>query len=196
MKAHPNYDEFWQKRSILPHLKDIDHAIMTVGGWFDAEDLYGPLNIYKTVEKNSPGSYNTIVMGPWSHGDWSREKGFQAVSNVYFGDSISTYYQKEIEFDFFNHFLKGEGDGKTGLPEAYMFDTGKKEWKKYAVWPPKDIPPVTLFFTEEGKIIFNESGASQEHFFEYISDPSKPVPYSEDTRIIASPSLAAGSEPN
>ena len=189
LKEHPNYDAFWQKRSILPHLKGIDHAVMTVGGWFDAEDLYGPLNIYKTVEKNCPEAYNTIVMGPWSHGDWARERGFQAVSNVYFGDSISTFYQREIEFDFFTYFLKGRTNGNNALPlpEAYMFDTGIKEWKKFEAWPPKDIPPVTLFFTEEGKILFNEQPKSQNHYFEYTSDPAKPVPYSEDIKTVFTP---------
>ncbi|UZR93270.1 CocE/NonD family hydrolase [Chondrinema litorale] len=187
LKEHPNYDEFWQKRSILPHLNGIDHALMTVGGWFDAEDLYGPLNIYKTVEQNCPKAYNTIVMGPWSHGDWSREKGFQAVSNVYFGDSISTFFQREIEFDFFNHFLKASGDGKSGLPEAYMFDTGIKEWKKFDVWPPVDIPPVNLYFTEEGKIVFEEPTSTKDFAFEYVSDPSKPVPYTEDIKIVFTP---------
>ena len=187
LKEHPNYDEFWQKRSILPHLNDIDHAIMTVGGWFDAEDLYGPLNIYKTVERNCEKAYNTIVMGPWSHGDWSREKGYQAVSHVYFGDSISTFYQREIEFDFFNHFLKGEANGNTGLPEAYMFDTGIKKWQKFDVWPPKNIPSVNLYFTKEGKIVFNEPTENQDHFFEYTSDPAKPVPYSEDIKTVFTP---------
>ena len=27
------------KRDLLPHLKNIKHAVMTVGGWFDVEDL-------------------------------------------------------------------------------------------------------------------------------------------------------------
>jgi predicted acyl esterase len=59
---HPNYDEFWQKRSILPHLKNVKTNVMTVGGFFDAEDLYGPLNIYRELEKNNPDMFNTIVM--------------------------------------------------------------------------------------------------------------------------------------
>ena len=97
---HPDYDAFWQKRSLLPHLRDISHAVLTVGGLFDAEDLYGPLNIYKTIEKHNPKAQNRIVMGPWSHGDWAREKGQQKVNHIYFGDSISTYYQKNIEHPF------------------------------------------------------------------------------------------------
>lgn len=124
---HPNYDEFWQNRSILPHLQDIDHAVLTVGGWYDAEDLYGPLNIYKTIEKNCPKANNTIVMGPWTHGGWSRERGQQTVNHIYYGDSISTYYQQEIEAPFFNYHLKGKE--KPAIAEAIMFDTGTKEWK-------------------------------------------------------------------
>ena len=89
---HPNYDAFWQARNLLPHLKGVDHAVMTVGGLFDAEDLYGPLNIYKNIEKNNPGTYNTLVMGPWSHGDWHREKGKQIINHIHFGDSIATFF--------------------------------------------------------------------------------------------------------
>lgn len=175
---HPNYDEFWQKRSILPHLQDVDHAVMVVGGWFDAEDLYGPLNIYKTIEKNNPNTFNTLVMGPWSHGDWARERGAQVVNHIYFGDSISTFYQKEIERPFFNHFLK-EGKEKPNLPEAYMFDTGIKEWKKFDVWPPENAQ-YTLTFKEDGQLLINEEGDSKA-VFEYVSDPKKPVPYTSFT---------------
>ncbi len=179
---HPNYDEFWQQRSISPHLKKIDHAILTVGGWFDAEDLYGPLNIYKAIEKNNPSADNTIVMGPWSHGDWSREKGFQAVNHIYFGDSISTYYQKKIEAPFFNFYLKGKGE--FSLPEAYMFDTGTKTWNSFDTWPPKDISPVTLTFGKEGKLLINET-TQPETRFTYISDPEKPVPYRSEISSIS-----------
>ena len=171
---HPNYDDFWQKRNILPHLVGIDHAVLTVGGWFDAEDLYGPLNIYKTIERNNPKSFNSIVMGPWSHGDWSREKGYQAVNHIYFGDSISTFYQKNIEMPFFNYYLKGKGEIK--LPEAYMFDTGIKQWKSFDVWPPVDIPVATLRFETDGRLLINEYPV-EESGFTYISDPNKPIPY-------------------
>lgn len=175
---HPNYDEFWQKRSILPHLKDVEHAVMTVGGFFDAEDLYGPLNIYKSIEKSSPNTWNTIVMGPWSHGDWARERGFQQVNHIYYGDSISTFYQKEIERTFFNYVLKGQG--AMNLPEAYMFDTGAKEWFKFEEWPPKEIPAYKLYFEENGRLSLNEPTNTQA-VFDYVSDPAKPVPYVSQT---------------
>jgi putative CocE/NonD family hydrolase len=175
---HRTYDDFWQKRSILPHLKNVNHAVMTVGGWFDAEDLYGPFNIYKAIEKSSPNAENSIVIGPWSHGAWAREKGKTTHNHIYFGDSISTFYQKEIERNFFAHHLKGEKTEK--LPEAYMYDTGIKSWKTFDTWPPKNIPQVKLYFGENGKLGVN-SPTNQKAVFEYISDPSKPVPYTSQT---------------
>jgi len=176
---HPNYDEFWKKRSIIPHLKNVNHAVMTVGGWFDAEDLYGPLTIYKTVEKNNQSKgYNTLVMGPFGHGRWSRETGPTLHSNVYFGDSIATFYQTQIEQKFFNHFLKGTGDGKTGLPEAYMFDTGLKKWDQFATWPPKEAQKKKLFLASSGNLI--EKTPTQVTSVAFVSDPTKPVPYTED----------------
>ena len=175
---HPNYDDFWQKRSLLPHLKNVNHAVMTVGGWFDAEDLYGPLNIYKTIEATSPNAYNTLVMGPWAHGGWANEQGKTTHNHIYFGDSISTFYQREIERKFFAFTLKGEG--QPNLPEAYMFDTGKKEWKQFDVWPPKEYAPLKLYFAENGKLFVNQP-TPKEAVFEYLSDPAKPVPYTSQT---------------
>jgi len=172
--SHPNYDEFWQKRSLLPHLKNVNHAVMTVGGWFDAEDLYGPLNIYKTIEKTSPNAQNTIVMGPWAHGGWARETGKTTHNHIYFGDSISTNYQRTIERDFFAHYLKDKKINK--LPEAYMYDTGAKKWETFDVWPPENIKPVKLYFGKNGTLGINQP-MDDNAVFEYTSDPAKPVPY-------------------
>lgn len=183
--THPNYDEFWQKRSIIPHLKNVNHAVMTVGGWFDAEDLYGPLNIYKNLERNNPKmKSNTIVMGPWSHGNWAREPGSQMVNHIYYGDSLSTFYQRDIETPFFEHHLKGAS--MEALPEAYMFDTGVKAWSKFAQWPPRD-KQVTFSFGKNEELLVNKSGDASASF-SYLSDPAKPVPFrSEITPVTFTP---------
>lgn len=171
--SHPNYDDFWQKRNLLPHLKNVKHAVMTVGGWFDAEDLAGPLNIYKTIEKTSPKANNTIVMGPFSHGGWSRENGKQYHNDIYFGDSIATYYQKNIEYKFFNHYLKGNSKQAATLPEAIMFDTGNKKWNEMQNWPPSKAEKVKMYLSANGKIALSKPATNQ--FSEYYSDPNKPV---------------------
>ncbi|MBC8112441.1 MAG: CocE/NonD family hydrolase [Verrucomicrobia bacterium] len=174
---HPNYDEFWQQRNILPHLKNVKHAVLTVGGWFDSEDLYGPLNVYKTLEKNNPGITNILTVGPFGHGRWSRETGRTLHGDIYFGDSLATFYQKEIEARFFNDFLKG--NGKTSLPEAYLFDTGKKEYRKFDKYPIPTAKKTNLYFQENGKLGFTAPSGSNS-FSEYVSDPAKPVPSHED----------------
>tara|TARA_R110001606_G_scaffold77657_3_gene179460 strand:+ start:523 stop:2403 length:1881 start_codon:yes stop_codon:yes gene_type:complete len=183
LKEHPNYDEFWQQRGIIQHLENIKPAVMTVGGWFDAEDLYGPLNTYGHIERNS-SNYNTIVMGPWSHGDWSKETKRQAIGNVYFGDDISKFYQENIETRFFNHFLKGEGT-TTNLPEAYVFDTGTKEWKTFDAWPPQNTSKETYSLQRNQRL--GQIATREYSFQEFISDPKKPVPYSEDIKMVFTP---------
>ena len=178
LKEHSSYDEFWQKRGLLQHLKNIKPAVMIVGGWFDAEDLYGPLNTYSTIEKSSK-NYNTIVMGPWSHGDWARNSEKQIIGNINFGDSISGFYQKNIEANFFRHFLKNNGKGENKLPEAYVFDTGRKEWKTYDAWPPKNTEKQQFYLQPQQKLTKNAGAVS---FEEFISDPKKPAPHSEDIK--------------
>lgn len=183
---HPNYDEVWQSKGIIQHLNKVPSSVATmiVGGWFDAEDLYGPLETYKKIEKNQPNNYNTLVFGPWDHGGWSRNKVANKVGNYYFGDSISLKFQKEVETKFFNHFLKENGSKNSGLPEAYVFDTGKKQWKSYDVWPPKGAQKQTFFLSENQELTTDKKSTSKINF---ISDVKRPVPYSEDIKTVFTP---------
>ncbi len=177
LMEHANYDAYWQARNILPHLKSIKPAVMTVGGWFDAEDLYGPLKIYEAVEKSSPGAYNILVMGPWYHGGWAGSDG-DALGHVRFGSKTGVFYRENIEFPFFNYHLKGKGELK--LPEAYVFETGTNIWRSYDAWPPKNAAAKSLYFHPGGRLSFEppaESAAASAAFDEYVSDPAKPVPY-------------------
>lgn len=185
LKEHPNYDELWQSRGLIQHLdKSKSHvATMIVGGWFDAEDLYGPLETYKNIEKHTDG-YNTMVFGPWDHGRWARRSERNLVGNYYFGDSISTFFQDKIETKFFNHFLKGDGDSNSGLPEAYVFDSGRKEWKEYDSWPPKGVEKQAMFLSENQELTAEQKGAVG---IQFISDIKKPVPYSEDVKSVFTP---------
>jgi len=173
LMKHPNYDEFWQARNLRPHLKNIKPAVMTVGGWFDAEDLFGALEVYRSIEKQSPGAKNMLVMGPWFHGGWARGDG-QSLGNVHFGAKTSEFYRDEIEAPFFNHWLKGNGDPK--LPEAYVFETGRNVWRKHDAWPPKGARMSTLYLRAGGKLSFEAPGEDA-GFDEYVSDPAKPVPF-------------------
>ena len=173
--AHPNYDAHWKERAIAPHLNDVKTAVMTVGGWYDAEDLYGPLKVYKTIEQKNPGIYNTLVMGPFRHGGWAAQNVVHTLhGDIWFGDSLETKFQRDIEAPFFQHFLKVSGDFDTGLPEAYMFDTGKKEWVRFAKWPADHAQWTSLNFQQGGKLSIE--GVPDTGSDAYVSDPAKPVP--------------------
>jgi putative CocE/NonD family hydrolase len=177
---HGNYDEYWQAQNVPQHLTKVRPAVMTVGGWFDAEDLYGPLKIYQAIEKNNPNAYNILVMGPWSHGGWARTDG-ESLGNARFGSQTAVFYRENIELAFFNHYLKDKGNLK--LPEVYMFNTGRNEWQQYASWPPKEAQPASLYLNAKGKLSFDSPQDSSESFDEYVSDPAKPVPFINQTAI-------------
>jgi putative CocE/NonD family hydrolase len=177
---HPNYDEFWQARNLLPHLKNIQPAVMTVGGWFDAEDLFGALNTYKSVERQSPGAHNILVMGPWYHGGWSGSSAGDHLGNVPFGSKTSEFFREKIEFPFFKYYLKEQKD--FDLPGAYVFETGSNQWRRYAEWPPKTAAAKSLYFRAGGKLSFDPPD-DETAFDEYTSDPAKPVPYIGETSL-------------
>ena len=186
LKEHPNYDALWQSRGLIQHLdKTKPHvATMIVGGWFDAEDLFGPLETYKKTEHYNKGAYNTMVFGPWDHGAWAHRKGKNVVGNYYFGDSISEFFQDEVETKFFNHFLKGNADGKTGLPEALVYDSGKKEWRSFEAWPPPSAKKQTYYLSPNQELTID---FKEEIGVKFISDIKKPVPYSEDIKTVFTP---------
>jgi putative CocE/NonD family hydrolase len=175
LAQHPTYDDFWQARNILPHLHKVAPAVMTVGGWFDAEDLYGPLKTYQAIEKQNPGTFNVLVMGPWSHGGWSRAEA--SLGNISFGANHSAFFQKHIELPFFNHFLKDKG--QHGLPEAYVFETGANLWRKFPNWPPASVQQKKLFLQAEGKLSFEAPMDGKEGNDTFVSDPRRPVPFTE-----------------
>lgn len=182
---HPNYDAFWQDRDLLPHLRGIDHAVLTVGGLFDAEDLYGPFNIYRTIEEQNPEATNMLVMGPWSHGQWRSTDVHQMVGDIWFGDSISIAFMRDVEAPFFRHFLKGAGPAPDF--EALVFDTGRKEWRRFDAWPPPAAAPARWYLRDREVLASAPPASGEAAFTEYVSDPNEPVPYTDRIRLVFTP---------
>jgi uncharacterized protein len=170
--AHPNYDSFWQARNLLPHLRNIKAATLVVGGWYDTEDLYGPLRTYRAIEEQNPGIANSLIMGPWQHSGWRRTEG-EALGDAEFGFKTSQGY-RELELAFFKHHLKG--GPKSDLPEALVFETGANRWRRLETWPPKAAREARLYLQPKGGLSFSAPSAAGEAFDEYVSDPAKPVP--------------------
>ena len=175
---HPHRDEFWQKRALIPHLKKVAPAVMTVTGWYDAEDLYGSFKTYQSIEKQNPNVTSVLVVGPWHHGGWSSVDG-DKLGNVTFGSKTAAFYRAEIELPFFEKYLKDE---KVAAPaEATVFETGSNVWRTFDEWPPKNVESKQLFLNEKGALSFTQPTQTESNggFDEFVSDPNKPVPYSE-----------------
>ena len=170
--VHTTYDDYWKRRNISDHLHNIHCAVLNVGGWFDAEDLEGPMKTFHTINKNNPETVNILVEGPWAHYVWSVVKGHK-LGRVDFGSNTAEYFRSEIEFPFFEQYLKS--DAVVKLPKAYVFETGSNVWREYPTWPPAGAQPRTLYFREGGKLSFEAPTANG--FDEYVSDPNKPVPF-------------------
>jgi len=173
MLDHPNYDQHWKDRNVLYHLHDIKTAVLVTGGWYDAEDLYGAINTYKTLVKDNPSTPIYFAMGPWVHGGWARGPG-DHLGDIDFGGQNGPYYREKIEFAFFSHYLKGTD---TDIPKVSTFETGVNQWKNYNVWPPKEAAEKNLYLLPGGKLSFDEPMAAANSFDQFTSDPNKPVPF-------------------
>ena len=173
IKTHPNFDEFWQTRDARRSCYDLQPAILVVGGLFDSEDCYGAWNLYKAIREQSPATNLYLAFGPWWHGGWKRAD-FQGFGNMYFGGSPSDFYLREIEYPFFRRYLEEEGEGPAH--RVSVFHTGKNEWEFGDAWPLRSVREVPIYLHEGGRIS-GEAPSETASFTEYISDMSRPVPY-------------------
>jgi len=180
LMTHPDYDAWWQARNPRPHLRNVLPAVLTVGGLFDAEDCFGAWRTYEALEKQNPPNHsNRIVMGPWIHGGWARGNG-ERLGNVTFGQRTSSYFMRMIELPFFEYYLKDIGS--MTLPDASIFETGSNQWTQYDAWPPKNTEATRLNFQKNGRLGLSPTiGVGKPD--EYVSDPAKPVPYTEDVHL-------------
>ena len=186
--AHESYDAYWQALSTYPHLNDIRPAILIAGGWYDAEDLSGTLQTYKTIERRQPGLRNSIVMGPWLHSGWNHLAGGSENRGPFAFSGTRAYFQEKIELPFFNHYLKGQGT--LDIPEAVVFETGTDQWRTYGAWPPTEAKERKVFFADGGRLSLDRMAEPQGRGFdEYLSDPAKPVPYTQQITRPVQPGL-------
>ena len=170
--AHPAYDTLWQKRAVQPLLKSPAVPTLTVGGWWDQEDRFGPLATYKALERGDTANRNFLVMGPWNHGGWRNPARRMPVVDLGTQDA----YLKEVEAPWFAYYLKGKGN--LTQPEAMLYDAGARRWRSFETWPPKaGATPQRLYLHAGGRLSFDPPKASEAPFDQYVSDPAHPVPY-------------------
>ncbi len=175
---HPDYDEYWKPQQVSQHLKKVGKVpTLIVGGWFDAEDLQGPLRIYRRIEEWNPGNKTTITMGPFYHGSWNGGPG-NALHDIPFTANAGEDFRTKLQMPFFRYYLKDEGSA-ADIPEAAMFDTGADKWMNLPEWPPKNSMPINLMLTPSGGIdMVDKPARGEAKAIEWLSDPAKPVPCS------------------
>ncbi len=175
LMQHPN-DKWWMARNVRDYVNHISvgTASLIVGGLFDAEDCFGAINLYQSIEHNK-NNINKFVFGPWRHGQWGSAKEGSSLGNIQFGSNTTEWYQKNIELPFFNYYLKGDGSADS-IAEATVFFTGENKWHKLKRWPPANVQPTALYLQSGGKLSFKKAMGINA-FEEYISDPAKPMPY-------------------
>jgi putative CocE/NonD family hydrolase len=171
--AHPSYDGFWKGQALTTYLTQLRVPTLTVGGWWDQEDMYGPLTTYATLERHDTAGVNHLVMGPWSHGQWSRPGG-DHLGNVAFGSNTADEFRARIQAPWFAYWLKGKGDGK--FAEAQLFESGDNRWRSFDAWPPRNAVRRNLYLLGGGRLSFDPP-ADTAGFDAYVSDPAHPVPY-------------------
>jgi putative CocE/NonD family hydrolase len=175
IQDHPNYDAYRQERDWIQYLTDINCPMLIVGGWNDEQNLYGILNSYKKLEKDSPNAHAKMIMGPWSHGHPTKNDSAYYLGDIFYGDMLSADYMKNEEFVYFEHHLKGE---KDTLPfQVKLFDTGINKWKEFHEYPDYANNSDTFFLNQSNQLTKEQEGNIG--YLTYISDPFHPVPFME-----------------
>ena len=168
---HPAYDSVWSSRGVEHDLTSVTVPTLSVGGYYDQEDMYGPQEEYTKLEPHDSHHENFLVLGPWRHGYWSSSSSH--LGNLNYGQPIGTEFRKQIEAKFFAHYLKGEPG--FDLADTASFQTGSNTWKYYAHFPPAASRPTSLHLAGAGMLSWSSS--ITQIAASYPSDPSDPVPY-------------------
>ena len=168
---HPAYDSYWSSRGVEHALNEVTVPTLTVGGYYDQEDMYGPQVEYSTLEPHDAKHENFLVLGPWRHGYWSSSS--RHLGNLEFGEPIGKEFRSNIEAKFFAHYLKDEG--RFDLEDTASYQTGSNTWKRYAQFPPAESRPTSLYL--QGSGLLSWTGSTTEATTSYLSDPANPVPY-------------------
>ena len=140
----------------------------------DREELPGPT----TPSSWAPGATATGPAAP------ARRSSATSAS----ARTSSKHYQEDVEARFFRHFLKGEGD-PTGLPEAHVFDTGRKEWSEFDAWPPSAAEAATarLRRPRDPRPKSPAGGDDDDRLHRVRQRPGPPGPRLREIRLVMTP---------
>jgi putative CocE/NonD family hydrolase len=179
---HPSYDSFWQQQAMDKILaaQPLKVPVMLVHSLWDQEDIYGAMAVYKALKpKDTNNDKVFLVMGPWHHGQEIEDA--YSLGAIKFGSDTGTYFRQHILGPFLAQYLK-DGAPKADIAAVSAFETGTNIWRRLPSWPvscssgcaSKSTP---LYLSAGSKLGMTAPASSDAPFDEYISDPSKPVPF-------------------
>jgi hypothetical protein len=179
---HPSYDAFWQAQAVDKILaaQPLKVPVMLVHSLWDQEDIYGAIHVYKAIEpKDTNNDKVFLVLGPWHHGQMIREGS--ELGAVKFGSDTALTFRRDVLRPFLDHYLK-DGAPAADVAPVTAFETGTNTWRRLNSWPAGcasgcSVTPTPLYLNAGLKATFNAPKAEEAKFDEYLSDPSKPVPF-------------------
>ena len=179
LAAHPAYDSFWSEQAVDKILagQSLNVPTMLVSSLWDQEDIYGAIAVYKALQAANKNNL-FLVLGPWHHGQEIEEAS--SLGAIQFGSDTGLYFRLKILAPFLAHYLKDAAPALQVAPVT-AFVTGTNTWEQLQTWPSGCAsgcaPTATrLYFGADAQLSY-QSPTAHEGFDEYISDPSKPVPF-------------------
>jgi len=178
---HPNYDAYWQDQAVDKILakQPLKVPVMLVHSLWDQEDIYGDIAVYKAIEpKDTNNDKVFLVLGPWHHGQEIRDGS--ALGAIKFNSDTALTFRREILRPFLDQYLK-EGAPKANVSPVVAFETGTNKWLHLSSWPQGcesgcTVKPTPLYLNAGLSASFTSKSGTPD-YEEYVSDPSKPVPY-------------------
>ena len=179
---HPTYDAWWQGQAVdrILAAQPLKVPVMLVHSLWDQEDIYGDIAVYKAIEpKDTNNDKVFLVLGPWHHGQ--EIKDGSALGAVKFDGDTALTFRREVLRPFLDHYLK-DGAPKMDVSPVTAFETGTNTWRYLKAWPSGcaggcAVKQTPMYLSSGLKLSLDAPKAGGPSFEEYVSDPSKPVPY-------------------
>jgi uncharacterized protein len=186
VSEHPAYDSFWQGQALDKVMAEQPLAVPTmwIQGLWDQEDMWGAIHCYLAVEpKDTHNDKNYLVMGPWRHSGVNYEGS--ALGPLKLEGDTALQFRRDVLRPFFDQYLK-DGAPKADTPPVFIYNTGENHWDRLKSWPlacPANctVKSKPLYLAANFGLSFDAPSVrdpqSSSGHDEYISDPTRPVPY-------------------
>ncbi|KMY48989.1 CocE/NonD family hydrolase [Peribacillus loiseleuriae] len=176
-------DKVWDELSLgVEKLKGITVPAFHLGGWYD--NLLSPTIANYLHSKENVNQPQKLMIGPWTHGDFSSQIGQRKFGQHASQDWID--YKEDLtnlHLRWFDYWLKEKETKILQEKPVKIFVMGTNTWREEDAWPLPQTKYVPYYFHSKGKANtrFGDGRLSidmqgEEMTDHFIFDPSNPVP--------------------